>query len=156
MRNRPTVPRRTFLATAGAVTVTAMAGCQGDSDGEGENTTAGEDEGSTAAPTEEDGENGTATAPSDPQGEMVHSETITDTTEWEYDLEEGDTITVVGSTEEDRSRITASINSEETINLERIDNVGEASMQHTAEQGGTYRVRAGTGGTLTVEIYIAR
>lgn len=91
----------------------------------------------------------------EPTGELVDSETITDTSkEWEYDLENGETITVVAKADGEHTRITASIDGPDGVNMARIDTVGRDAMQLTAEESAAYQVDVDTGGTLTVDIYI--
>lgn len=180
-RSRRTLLKQTGSAALAAVTV-ATAGCQGDdsgsdgndsdgANGEGEapdsdggettddedgETTATDDGGPTNAqdgepPATDDGEERTNTQFT---GEKVVSETVPDNSDWEVDLEAGETLAVRF---DGNTAGTAEIHPEESVAILASTTLrpeGTQSMQYTAEESGTYRVSLSTLNDVHVEIFV--
>lgn len=155
---RPTASRRSFIASAGAAAAAALAGCSGDGDSEGENTDgngdSGDDGGGGAEATDQ---SGTSTGEAMPQaeGDVVVSTTLTDASKsWDYQLEEGDTVTVLGKGARERTHISGAIYGPEVG--ENLNTVNQGGMQVTAKRDSNHRVSVSTNGELEVEIYLDR
>lgn len=128
MVSHTTRSRRTFLTTSVAALATSVAGCLGDdSDGSG------------------DGDGASV------EGELVDSATYEGRRKWEYDLSEGETITVITDPED---AVAGGIYPVERPG-ESLASIGMGSeeMQYTAEEAATYKVSVNAEDGVSVEIY---
>lgn len=163
MRN---TTRRRVLAACGGTIVAGTAGCLGGDEAE----TGGSSGGSTGGG-DTGGETGGSSGGSDGAGaqgesdeiqivgERVLSEEITGSTHWDYDLAEGDTVTVVMESDGEWQSMGGHIvkrPKREGGRLAKASGQDREVFQYTSEEASTYRVIAGTGEdeTMTVEIFI--
>lgn len=148
--------RRRWLAACGGAAAAGLAGCLGgDSSTDGGSGGSGEsgDGSGDGSDGESDGEGGVEDD-SEIKGQLDVEETVTETTDWEYDLEKGQTITAVFESDSYSEGEIYEGDSVSIMDGEQITPGEPDIAQYTAEQSRMYRVAVFPDGPVDVEIYV--
>lgn len=152
MRDARHLTRRRWLAVCGGTISVGTAGCLG---GGGDSADGADGGDGDSGDGDTSGSDGVDDQP-EIRGERVVSETVTENSEWRYDLEKGDTITGVF---EGEGMSSANIYRGESVAMMDSTSISAEStsfVQYTAEETRMYRVAIQVGESVHIEIYIDR